>query len=46
MNPIMAYDQIVNRLPLKDIQQFTDDLFKPKNEIAVSMLSPETPAKE
>lgn len=35
-----------NSITVKDIQKFTDDLFKQKNEIEVSMISPETPDKE
>ena len=46
MNPIKDYEQIVNSITVKDIQKFTDDLFKQKNEIEVSMISPETPDKE
>ena len=45
MNPIKDYEQIVNSITVKDIQKFTDDLFKQKNEIEVSMISPETPDK-
>ena len=46
MNPIKDYEQIVNSITVKDIQKFTDNLFKQKNEIEVSMISPETPDKE
>ena len=46
MNPIKDYEQIVNSITVKDSQKFTDDLFKQKNEIEVSMISPETPDKE
>lgn len=40
MNPIKDYDQIVSSITVKDIQKFADDLFKQKNEIEVSMISP------
>ncbi len=46
MNPIKDYEQIVNSITVKDIQKFTNDLFKQKNEIEVSMISPETPDKD
>ena len=41
MNPIKDYEQIVNSITTKDIQKFADDLFKQKNEVEVSMISPE-----
>lgn len=41
MNPIKDYEQIVNSITAKDIQKFADDLFKQKNEVEVSMISPE-----
>lgn len=41
MNPIKDYDRIVNSVTVKDIQKFADELFKQKNEIEVSMISPE-----
>ena len=41
MNPIKDYEQIVNSITAKDIQKFASDLFKQKNEIEVSMISPD-----
>ena len=41
MNPVKDYEQIVNSITTKDIQKFADDLFKQKNEVEVSMISPE-----
>lgn len=41
VNPIKDYSQIVNSVTVKDIQKFADELFKQKNEIEVSMISPE-----
>lgn len=41
MNPVKDYEQIVNSITAKDIQKFADDLFKQKNEVEVSMISPE-----
>ena len=41
MNPIKGYEQIVNSITAKDIQKFASDLFKQKNEIEVSMISPD-----
>lgn len=46
MNPIKDYDQIVNSITTKDIRKFADDLFKQKNEIEISMISPDSPDKE
>ena len=41
MNPVKDYEQMVNSITAKDIQKFADDLFKQKNEVEVSMISPE-----
>ena len=41
MNPIKNYEQTVNSITAKDIQKFADDLFKQKNEVEVSMISPD-----
>ena len=41
MNPVKDYEQIVNSITTKDIQKFADDLFKQKNKVEVSMISPE-----
>ena len=41
MNPIKDYKQIVNSITAKDIQKLASDLFKQKNEIEVSMISPD-----
>ena len=41
MNPVKDYEQTVNSITAKDIQKFADDLFKQKNEVEVSMISPE-----
>lgn len=41
MNSIKDYEQTVNSITAKDIQKFADDLFKQKNEIEVSMISPD-----
>lgn len=41
MNPMKDYSQIVNSITTKDIQKFANELFKQKNEIEVSMISPE-----
>ena len=41
MDPVKDYEQIVNSVTAKDIQKFTDDLLKQKNEIEVSMISPD-----
>lgn len=41
INPVKDYEQIVNSITAKDIQKFADDLFKQKNEVEVSMISPE-----
>lgn len=41
MNPIKDFAQVVSSITIKDIQKFADDLFKQKNEIEVSMISPE-----
>ena len=45
MNRINDYEQIVNSITMKDIQKFADDLLKQKNEIEVSMISPEAESK-
>lgn len=41
MNPIKDYEQIVNSITVKDVQKFVDGLLKQKNEVEVSMVSPE-----
>lgn len=41
MNSIKEYEQIVNNISVKDLQKFTNDLFKQKNEIEISMISPD-----
>lgn len=41
MNPLKDYTEIVNSITVKDIQKFIDDLLKQKNEIEVSMVSPD-----
>lgn len=41
MNPIKDYTEIVNSITVKDIQKFVDDLLKQKNEIEISMISPD-----
>ena len=41
MNPIKDYTEIINSITVKDIQKFIDDLLKQKNEIEVSMVSPD-----
>lgn len=40
MNITKDYEQIVNSITTKDIQKFMNDLLKQKNEIEVSMISP------
>ena len=45
MDRINDYEQIVNSITMKDIQKFADDLLKQKNEIEVSMISPEAESK-
>lgn len=41
MDPVKDYEQIVNSITAQDIQKFTDNLLKQKNEIEVSMISPD-----
>lgn len=41
MNPVKDYENIVKSITAKDIQKFLNDLLKQKNEIEVSMISPE-----
>ena len=41
MNPVKDYEQIVNSITAKDIQKFADELLKQKNEVEVTMVSPE-----
>ena len=41
INPIKDYEQIVNGITAKDIQKFANELLKQKNQITVSMISPE-----
>lgn len=38
---INGYEKVINSITAKDIQKFVNDLFKQKNEIEVSMVSPE-----
>ena len=45
MDRIKNYEQIVNSITMKNIQKFADDLLKQKNEIEVSMISPEAESK-
>lgn len=40
VNPLQDYEQIVNGITAEDIRKFADDLFKQKNEVEVSMISP------
>ena len=35
------YETLVNSITAKEIQKFANDLFKQKNEVEVSMVSPE-----
>lgn len=41
MNRESEYEKIVNSITAADIRKFADDLFKQKNEVEVSMISPE-----
>ena len=41
INPIKDYEQIVNGITAKDVQKFANELLKQKNQITVSMISPE-----
>ena len=41
MNPVKDYEQMVNSITAKDIQKFADELLKQKNEVEVTMVSPE-----
>lgn len=41
VNQMNDYEKIVNGITVKDIQKFANDLFKQKNEVEVSMVSPE-----
>ena len=41
MDMTEGYTDIVNSITAKDIQKFADDLFKQKNEVEVSMISPD-----
>ena len=41
INPIKDYEQIVNEITAKDVQKFANELLKQKNQITVSMISPE-----
>ena len=41
INPIKDYEQIVNEITVKDVQKFANELLKQKNQITVSMISPE-----
>ena len=41
IDPVKDYEQIINSITPKDVQQFANELLKQKNQITVSMLSPE-----
>ncbi|WP_291530728.1 M16 family metallopeptidase [Bacteroides sp. UBA939] len=41
MNRVNDYTQTINGITAKDVQKFANDLFKQKNEVEVSMISPE-----
>ena len=41
MNRMNDYEKIVNSITVNDIRKFADDLFKQKNEVEVTMVSPE-----
>ena len=41
MNRMNDYEKIVNSITVNDIRKFADDLFKQKNEVDVTMVSPE-----
>lgn len=41
VNMMKDYENLVNSITAKDIQKFTNDLLKQKNEVEVSMVSPE-----
>lgn len=38
---VNGYEKVVNSITVKDVQKFADSLFKQKNEVEVSMISPE-----
>ena len=39
--PVKDYEQIINSITPKAVQQFANELLKQKNQITVSMISPE-----
>ena len=41
VNMMKDYETLVNSITAKEIQKFANDLFKQKNEVEVSMVSPE-----
>ena len=41
IDPVKDYEQIINSITPKDVQQFANELLKQKNQITVSMISPE-----
>lgn len=41
IDPVKYYEQIINSITPKDVQQFANELLKQKNQITVSMISPE-----
>ncbi len=41
MNKAKDYETIVNSISIQDVQKFANDLFKQKNEVEVTMTSPE-----
>jgi zinc protease len=38
---IKDYENLVNSITAKEVQKFADDLMKQKNEVEVTMVSPE-----
>ena len=38
---VKDYENMVNSITIKDIQKFADELLKQKNEVEVTMVSPE-----
>ncbi len=41
MDKVKGYDEMVKGITAKDIQQFANDLYKQRNELEISMTSPE-----
>ena len=41
IDPVKDYEQIINSINPKDVQQFANELLKQTNQITVSMISPE-----